>query len=461
MSPARHRLGVRLLAGVAAVLALIAVLLGVATPASAHVVPTSLLVLDVHESRVDGTVRIPLEDLEAATGIDLGDDPAAAIALHATAIRAYLQKHMALTSADGSWATTIGTLRIGTSEQSGTGEYAVLTAAVRFTPSGGAEVRDFVLHDDAVVHRVVTHQILVSVRQDWASGQVGTTRSVGSIQVDTVTGAISTLTVDLGTGSAWQGFTGMVALGITHILEGTDHQLFLLTLLLPAPLLLAGRRWAGAGPPRRAVRRIMAITLAFTIGHSITLAAGTLGLTVPQGPVEALIAVSILVAAVHATRPIFAGREVLVAGGFGLVHGLAFSATLRELDLSGGELVLSLLGFNLGIELMQLLVVALVLPPLCVLARSAAFPRLRITAAALTGAAAVGWLLDRVGMPNVVADAADGLALATPWLVLVLWVAAAGDHARRRSQKMPPRPDPALVSSSAVAVLSAPERQRS
>ncbi len=443
----------RLLAGAAAVVALVAVLLGVATPASAHVVPTSLLVLDAHDTEVDGSLRIPLDDLEAASGIDLGDDPATTLPARSAAIRAYLLEHIAVTSAKGSWDVSIGTMQVGTSEQSGTGAYAVLTTTLRFVPSGGADVRRFVLHDDAVVHRVVTHQILVSVRQNWASGQVGATRSVGSIQVDTVTGDIPTLTVDLGAGSAWQGFTGMVSLGITHILEGTDHQLFLLTLLLPAPLLVAGRRWVGVGPRRRAVRRITTITLAFTIGHSITLAAGALGLVVPQGPVEALIAVSILVAAAHAVRPLFAGREALVAGGFGLIHGLAFSATLRELDLSGGELVLSLLGFNLGIELMQLLVVLLVLPPLCVLALSRGFRRLRISAAVLIGVAAVGWLLARVGVTNAVADAADGLVVITPWVVALLWITAGSLVLQRRAS--PPR-----VGGSAVEPLIATAGER-
>lgn len=425
----------RLLAGAAAVAVLVAVLLGVATPASAHVVPTSLLTLDVHSSEVDGTLRIPLDDLEAASGIDLGGTPDVALAAKAAAIRAYLAEHMALTSSTGRWTVAVGTLRVGTSEQAGTGSYETLTATIRFVPSGGATVRRFVLHDDAVVHRVVTHQIIVAVRQDWAGGQVSSTRTVGTIQVDTVTGKVPTLTVDLGSGSAWQGFAGMVSLGVAHILEGTDHQLFLLTLLLPAPLLVAGRRWAGAGPPKRAVRRIAGITLAFTLGHSLTLAAGTLGLVVPQQAVEALIAVSILVAAAHAIRPIFPGREALVAGGFGLIHGLAFSATLRELDLSGSELVLSLLGFNLGIELMQLVVVALVLPPLCLLARSAAFPRIRTTAAALTAVAAVGWLLARVGAPNAIATAADGLVVATPWILAVLWAAALASAIRARTAR--------------------------
>jgi hypothetical protein len=173
----------------------------------------------------------------------------------------------------------------------------------------------------------------------------------------------------------------MLRLGISHIADGTDHQLFLLTLLLPAPLLAVRRRWREVVPTGRAVRRISAITIAFTIGHSVTLALGTLGLPVPQQPVEALIAVRILIAAAHALRPLFPGREPLIAGVFGLVHGMAFSTTLSALDLSGKQLALSLLGFNLGIEVMQLVVVLVVLPPLIVLARTRAYRPLRSCAA--------------------------------------------------------------------------------
>jgi hypothetical protein len=153
---------------------------------------------------------------------------------------------------------------------------------------------------------------------------------------------------------------------------------------------------------------------------------------------EALIAVSILIAAAHAVRPIFPGREALIAAGFGLVHGMAFSATLAELGLSGGQLAVSLLGFNPGIELMQLVVVALVLPPLCVLARTSAYHPLRMVAAGLTAVAAAGWLAARVGFPNPVATVADGLAGASPWVLVTVWTtgALALIHVRTRT----PRP---------------------
>jgi hypothetical protein len=173
------------------------------------------------------------------------------------------------------------------------------------------------------------------------------------------------------------------------------------------------------------VRRIAGITGAFTLGHSITLALGALGLPVPQHAVEALIAVSILVAATHAVRPVFPGREALIAGGFGLVHGMAFSATLSDLDLSGGQLALSLLGFNLGIELMQLAIVALVLPPLCVLARTCTYPPLRVSAAVLTALAAAGWLAARVGYANPISTTADRFVIVAPYVVTALWAGAA------------------------------------
>jgi len=129
-------------------------------------------------------------------------------------------------------------------------------------------------------------------------------------------------------------FPSMFRLGMRHIGEGTDHLLFLLTLLLPAPLLVVGSRWAGFAGRRRSVLQVLKVVTAFTAGHSITLALAALGLVrVPSRPIEILIAVSILVSAVHALRPLFPGREAGIAALFGLLHGLAFATTLQNLGL--------------------------------------------------------------------------------------------------------------------------------
>ena len=91
-----------------------------------------------------------------------------------------------------------------------------------------------------------------------------------------------------------------------HIAEGTDHLLFLLALLLPAPLIVIGSRWAGFAEVRSSLLQILKIVTAFTIGHSITLMLAASGLVrLPSRPIEVLIAFSILISAIHALRPIF------------------------------------------------------------------------------------------------------------------------------------------------------------
>lgn len=410
--------------------AVVAVLLG-AAPAEAHVVPSTVLALDVHERDITASVTMPIDDLAIASGIAL---PATG-ALSARAgdrVADYLHDHFTVTSGSRRWTTTVDDVSAADTQQAGTGVFPAVTASVRLTPPAGTSPRSFTMRYDAIVHRVVTADVFVLLHSDWAAGQLDSARELGAIEANTATDAVPPLKIDLADGSPWRGLLAMIALGVAHIATGPDHQLFLLSLLLPAALLATGGRWSGIVPGRVAVRRITAITLAFTAGHSVTLALGTLGLPVPQQPIEVLIAVSILVAAAHAARPLFPGREPLVAGLFGLVHGMAFSTTLTSMDLSGGQLVLSLLGFNLGIELMQLVVVLLVLPPLVVVAGTASFPYLRTFAAVLTALAAAGWLADRLGVPNQVASAADALGTVFPWMVLGLWCSAAVILIRRR-----------------------------
>jgi hypothetical protein len=182
-----------------------------------------------------------------------------------------------------------------------------------------------------------------------------------------------------------------------HIAEGRDHLLFLLVLLLPAPLLVMGSNWGSPARVRQSLLRILGIVTAFTIGHSITLSLAALGaVTIPSRPVEVLIAISIFVSAVHAFRPIFPGKEAFIAGFFGLIHGLAFAATLDRLGLGRWEGVAGILSFNLGIETMQLLVVASILPSLLLMSRTRAYSVFRIGGAIFAGAASAGWVAERL-----------------------------------------------------------------
>lgn len=416
----------RLVAGIA--IAVPAALLLGASPAAAHPMPHSVVQLDVYQASVTARLALPVDDFSRASGIDLNTVASTALPGKAVAIRSYLARHIRPTTLKGrAWQVSIGALSLSRTEQTSTGPYRELVAKAVLTPPAGADVRHFTLGYDVIVHQVVTHVTLVSVRQDWAAGRVegdGATQ-VGTIRLDVRHMKVPPLTVDLGEGSAWRGFVAMLELGGNHILTGTDHLLFLLILLLPAPLLAAGGRWRGLAGPRAALRRIGGITLAFTVGHSVALAATALTrFEIPGRPVEAFIAASILVGAVHAIRPLFPGREAVVAGVFGLGHGMAFSFVLAEMHLSTAQLATSLLAFNLGIELVQLLLVCLALPSLLVLARLRVQPALRVGGALITATAAVGWLVDRLGLPNPVARVADSAGSHTTGMLVVLAVGA-------------------------------------
>jgi hypothetical protein len=237
------------------------------------------------------------------------------------------------------------------------------------------------------------------------------------------------------------GYAGMVRLGMHHIAAGTDHLLFLLVLLLPAPLAAVAGRWTCYAGARQGAARLLRIVTAFTIGHSITLVAAATGwVHAPSAVVEVLIALSILVAAVHAARPIFPGREALVAGGFGLVHGLAFATTIAGYGIDPWHTVMTVLGFNLGIELMQLAILVATVPWLLWLARTPVYGMLRLGGAAAACVAALGWIGERAfGLTNPIAPLVDGAAERGPWLVVALALLAfvADPRVRLMSRVLP------------------------
>jgi hypothetical protein len=150
---------------------------------------------------------------------------------------------------------------------------------------------------------------------------------------------------------------------VRHIALGFDHLLFLLSLLLPAVLRRAGARWEPEPALRPALADVLSVVSAFTLAHSLTLSLAALGvLRLPSRGVESAIAASVVLAAANNLRPLVGGRRWLAAFAFGLVHGLGFASVLADLGLPRGALVVSLLAFNLGVELGQLAFVALLLP---------------------------------------------------------------------------------------------------
>jgi hypothetical protein len=209
--------------------------------------------------------------------------------------------------------------------------------------------------------------------------------------------------------AAWR----FVESGFLHILEGTDHLLFLLCLVIPF----------------RRLGQLALIVTAFTVAHSITLIASAYDL----GPdalwfpplIETLIAISILYMAIENVIGSNVGRRWIITFGFGLVHGFAFSFALREtLQFAGSHLLTSLLSFNLGVELGQLLVLVVLVPVLENLFRFVVAERLgTIIVSVLVGHTAWHWMTERADrlsqFPWPVLDASQ-LAAAIRWLMLLL-----------------------------------------
>lgn len=198
--------------------------------------------------------------------------------------------------------------------------------------------------------------------------------------------------------SAWTSFARFIGEGVWHVLIGFDHIAFILLLLLPSVMRPVNGRWEGAAGVGPVTRDIVTIVTAFTIAHSTTLALAVTGTVIlPTQPIEVAIAASIAVAGLLNLMPRLSGWRLPLAFGFGLVHGFGFANVLGELDAGGATLLPLLAGFNIGVEVAQLGIVALVLPLIYLARRTRWYSGgvLPLGSCAL-GAAGVVWLIQRL-----------------------------------------------------------------
>lgn len=202
--------------------------------------------------------------------------------------------------------------------------------------------------------------------------------------------------IDIGSGpgSDSSPFLQFLREGIHHILIGYDHLAFLLSLLLPAALIWRNRQWQPSPGVRSSLGHVLGIVTAFTLAHSITLTLAALGWITPASRwVEAAIAASVLLAALNNIWPVVTRRVWLVGFGFGLVHGFGFAGALSELGLPTGARLASLVGFNLGVEIGQMAVVAVVLPVLLLVRRKRWYAQTAMPLLSLAIAGLAAWWL--------------------------------------------------------------------
>ncbi len=166
---------------------------------------------------------------------------------------------------------------------------------------------------------------------------------------------------------------GFVREGVHHILIGYDHILFLLSLLLPAVWIRSAvtdprtgvtrTRWIASNKLRLALTNVLKVVTAFTVAHSITLALSVFDVVNPPSRwVESIIAASVVLAALNNIWPVISEARWKLTFVFGLVHGFGFASALKDAGLAKGALAAPLVGFNVGVEIGQLCIVAVVLP---------------------------------------------------------------------------------------------------
>nr|WP_199724811.1 HupE/UreJ family protein [Noviherbaspirillum saxi] len=350
--------------------------------AHAHKPSDSYLGFKVAGTVVNGQWDIALRDLDFAIGLDADGDANITwgeVRAKHNDISAYAFSRLALSIAGQSCPLQATEHLI---DDHTDGAYAVLRFRAECAQTiDTLSVRYALLFDVDPQHKGL-------LRLDYE----GTTRS------GVFTPATSAQEFTMGSVSRFGQFVDYFREGVWHIWIGFDHILFLLALLLPAVVFRWQKAWHGVDGLKPAFYNVLKIVTAFTVAHSITLSLATLEvITLPSRWVESVIAASVVLAALNNIVPIFRERRWAMAFAFGLVHGFGFASVLSDLGLPNDALVLALIGFNIGVEAGQLVIVAGFLP-LAYLLRKTNFYRGMILSGGsiVIAALAAVWLMERV-----------------------------------------------------------------
>lgn len=322
-------------------LAVLALLVCGAGQAAAHQTSLSYISVSKDGSALRVTLALAFRDLEVAVGLDAdfnGEVSWGEAKARLEAVETYVSGRLVLASG-GVCQTRLRTAR--PEYRNGEGYLSLDYEGTCPARDQALEVRDTMFFDVDPTHRVLLH---------------ATIEGKDSTQILAADQPSATLKAN--GGGVWFTLARFVGEGADHLLSGPDHLLFLLVLVLPA-------LFPASGGVRAALIGVALAVTGFTLGHALTLSAATTGyLRPPQRIVEIAIAISVFVTAIDNVRPFIRSPRSTVAFSFGLIHGFGFASALGALDLTGPSLALGLIGFNVGIELAQVALVAAVFPVL-------------------------------------------------------------------------------------------------
>jgi len=320
----------------------------VSSSAMAHKPSDSYLALKVEGNRVQGQWDIALRDLDYAIGLDTNNDGNiiwAELRERKAAVYAYALTRLEIAGNQQNCPIKPSDIMV---DEHSDGHYAVLIfQAACLTDVQQLAIGYRLFFDLDAQHR----GLLKLTRNDLTETGIF---SPDQKQVDFRFNSV---------GKPWQEFLNFACEGIWHIWIGFDHILFLLSLLLPAALVREHASWRPKQNFSQAFKDVFAVVTAFTLAHSITLSLAALGyISLPTRWVESAIAASVVFAALNNVYPLFVHRRSWFAFGFGLIHGMGIASVLLDMGLPATQGLVSLLGFNLGVEVGQLAIVGIAFP---------------------------------------------------------------------------------------------------
>lgn len=256
------------------------------------------------------------------------------------------------------------------------------------------------IHYDGIFEHSPTHKLLVNVNLADQSGSRLQSSSKSSSDNTSVTSVLDTdsrsVTFDASTTSLTALFISLVYEGVWHIFIGIDHILFLVATLLTVNLVREHKQWQKEPSTSRILKHTVILVSAFTLAHSITLTATALNfIALDSRLVELGIAISVLLTALNNIYPLIV-RLGIITFAFGLLHGMGFASVFADLNAQSNNLVLSVAAFNIGVEVGQLAIVAVLLPLLLWLRHFAFYAKtLMPLLSSVIAIIAINWTIQR------------------------------------------------------------------
>jgi hypothetical protein len=361
-------------------------LCSIASVAGAHVSSTGFLVVQVQGQQLTGSVELAVRDVELAVGVDSNNDGKVTwgeLRAAEPKLQQYVQTHLQFESEKSHCSIHFQPLEVNDRVD---GPYAWLP----FTATCPADIRRVSISYTLMEGIDPAHRGLLTL----TSGADAQTAVLGGKQPEQA--------FTLGVSSTWRAFTEYLHTGIWHIWSGYDHLLFLLSLLLPAVLIRRNGHWEPVAEARPAFINILKVVTAFTLAHSITLSLAALDVVrLPSRLTESVIAASIVVAALNNIFPVVTDSRSRIGFAFGLLHGFGFASVLADMGLPHGARLISLVAFNLGIEVGQLAVVLAVMPVAYAVRTGTLYRRaLMPWGSAAIAALALFWFVQRAFFPT-------------------------------------------------------------